>query len=241
MAYRNRKRPLSLRQQKFVEQFRITGVAGEAAIRAGYAPANAGKTAWRLRRRRNVAEAIRLGRSADARRAQVARERVLLELARVAFADIGELLDCTGADDIALRPKDQISPHHRAAIAELAPRRFGKGPQLKLHNKSRALDVLARHLGLYDKTPPRTIEAKAWPQANRDARAILVERLKRLAREGGGEREREEHAAASLNAGAPLGIPPTLAAPSLSSPAPLAESLPQVFPSPLAGEGRGGG
>ncbi len=101
---RNPKRPLNVRQQKFVEQYMITGVSREAAIRAGYSPAGVGKTAWRLKHLPNVAEAIRLGRSGEARRAQVGRDRVLMELARVAFSDIGEVLDWSSGDDITLRP-----------------------------------------------------------------------------------------------------------------------------------------
>ncbi|MDE2165634.1 MAG: terminase small subunit [Alphaproteobacteria bacterium] len=210
MAYRrNRKRPLNVRQQKFVEQFLLTGIGREAAIRAGYSAKGATESACRLRRLPYIAEAIRQGRAAEARRAQVARERVLLELARVAFADIGDVLDWTGADDITLRPKDQISPHHRAAIAELAAPREGAGLRVKLHSKSRAIDALARHLGVFDKIVPAVPPPYARKDG-RDARTILLERLKRLAETG-----------ASLAAGAPLGIPSTLA--------------------PLAGRGQGEG
>ena len=177
MTFYPRKRPLSPRQQKFVEQYLITGVARQAALRAGYSPGNAGSAAWRLKRLPNVAKAIRLGRANEARRAQVERERVLLELARVAFSDIGEVLDWTGGDDIALRPKAEISPHHRAAIAEIAPRRYGKSPRVKLHNKAHALDAIARHLGLFDNQPP-TIDLQAQRRADlpRGARADVSRR-----------------------------------------------------------------
>ncbi|HEV2161491.1 MAG TPA: terminase small subunit [Stellaceae bacterium] len=173
MTYYKRKRPLSPRQQKFVEQYLICGVARQAAIRAGYSPGNAGSAAWRLRRMPHVAKAIRLGRSSEARRAQVARERVLLELARVAFSDIGEVLDWTNGDDITLRPKVEISPHDRAAIAEIAPRRYGKGPRIKLHSKSRALDALARHLGVFDKTVPPVDPAQMMKQRQANHEKIM--------------------------------------------------------------------
>ena len=210
MVFYERKRPLSPRQQKFVEQYLITGIGRQAAIRAGYAPGGAASMAWRLKRHPAVAEAIRLGRSGEARRAQVERDRVLLELVRVAFSDIGEVLDWTSGDDITLRPKDEISPHHRAAIAEIAPRRYGKGPRIKFHSKTHALDAIARHLGLFDKQPP-TIDIQAQRRDGRDARTILVERLDRLAGYGDRQRAEAERATASLNAGAPLGIPSTLA------------------------------
>jgi len=206
MVFYERKRPLSPRQQKFVEQYLITGIGRQAAIRAGYAPGGAASMAWRLKRHPAVAEAIRLGRSSEARRAQVERDRVLLELVRVAFSDIGEVLDWTSGEDITLRPKAEISPHHRAAIAEIAPRRFGKGARVKFHSKAHALDAIARHLGLFDKQPP-TIDLQAQRRAGRDARTVLIERLDRLADGAKREREKAEHTEASLNAGAPLGTP----------------------------------
>ncbi|HEV2263549.1 MAG TPA: terminase small subunit [Stellaceae bacterium] len=192
MSCGNHKRRLSPRQQKFVEQYLITGVASQAAIRAGYSPASAWSAGSRLRRNPKIAKAIRVGRANEARRAQIAHERVLLELARVAFSDIGEVLDWTGGDDVTLRPKAKISPHHRAAIAEIVPRRMGKGPRIKFHNKARALEALARHLGIFDNVVPAVP-----PDARRDgrdARTILVERLKRLARTGEAEHANAERA-----------------------------------------------
>ena len=215
MSWGNHKRPLNTRQQKFVEHYLITGMVSEAAIRAGYSPASAWSAGSRLKRNPKVAYAIRVGRANEARRAQIAHERVLLELARIAFSDIGEVLDWTGGDDITLRPRREISPHQRAAIAEITPGRMGKGPRIKLHNKARALDTLARHLGLFEKQSP-VIDMAARQRDMRDARTILLERLARLKRpdeSGRKEQEDKERAAASLNTGAPLGIPPDSSSP----------------------------
>jgi phage terminase small subunit len=212
MTFYKRKRPLSPRQQKFVEHYLINGIGRQAALHAGYSPASAGNAAWRLQRLPNVAKAIRLGRSSEARRAQVERDRVLLELVRVAFSDIGEVLDWTSGDDITLRPKAAISPHHRAAIAELAPGRMGKAPRVRLHSKAHALDAIARHLRLFDKQPP-TINLQAQRRDGRDARTILLERFARLSADTRKKKEEAERAEASLNAGAPLGIPAAEAAP----------------------------
>ena len=240
MTFYKRKRPLSPRQQKFVEQYLICGVGRQAAIRAGYSAGNAGSAAWRLRRMPHVATAIRIGRSSEARRAQVERERVLLELLRVALSDIGEVLDWTSGEDITLRPKAEISPHHRAAIAEIAPRRMGKGARVKLHNKTQALEAIARHLGLFDKQPP-LIDLQARQRDNRDARMILLERLARLKRPS-------DTSADSMNAGAPLYCPSLPSSCPPSPPSSFSPSPPSSFrpsppssfsPSPpLGGEGR---
>ena len=196
MSWGNHKRPLGTRQQKFVEHYLITGVASQAAIRAGYSPASAWSAGSRLKRDPRVANAIRVGRANEARRAQISHERVLSELARVAFSDIGAVLDWENDENIKLRPRLEISPDDRAAIAELAPRRYGKGPRLKLHNKTHALEILVRLLGGYDTLVPAVDPAETRRQ-NRDARAILLERLARLKRP-------PDTSADSLNAGAPL-------------------------------------
>lgn len=217
MSWGNHKRPLNTRQQKFVERYLITGVASHAAIRAGYSAASAWSAASRLRRDRRVANAIRVGRANEARRAQISHARILSELAAVAFSDMGAVLDWESDENIKLRPRLEISRHDRAAIAELGPRRFGKGPRLKLHNKTHALEILVRLLGGYDTLVPAApvVDPAEVRRQNRDARAMLLERLARL--------KRPDISADSMNAGAPLGPPPP----------------PQ--PSPLEGEGREGG
>ena len=187
MSWGNHKRPLNTRQQKFVEHYLITGVASQAAIRAGYSPASAWSAASRLKRDRRVANAIRIGRANEARRAQISHERVLTELARVAFSDIGEILDWTSDEDITLRPRLEISPHDRAAIAELAPRRYGKGPRIKLHSKTHALDTLARLLGVNDSLVPPIDPAQMLKerQANREK---IMRRINQIVEERIAER-----------------------------------------------------
>jgi len=229
VSWGNHKRPLNTRQQKFVEQYLITGMVSQAAIRAGYSPASAWSAGSRLRRLPKVAYAIRVGRANEARRAQIAHERVLLELGRVAFSDIGEVLDWTSDEDIRLRPKDQISPHQRAAIAELAPRRYGKGPRIKFHNKGRALETLAHLLGVNDKLVPAADPARMLRerQANHEK---IMRRINEIVEERIAERCKAGKlivVESSPNAGAPLGVA-----------APAGDGVSSVMPGRSAGHPR---
>jgi len=113
---------------------------------------------------------------ARAERMRLDADRVLAELVRIAFADIGNLVDW-GPDGITLKPKRELSADDRAAVAEVAT--GGAGPRLRLHSKQRALDAIARHFGLYGKTahrfdPPRRADGKS-------AREILKEKLEAMA------------------------------------------------------------
>lgn len=86
---------------------------------------------------------------AEATRVEAA--RVLQELARIAFADIGQLFDATGK----LKPLNQINPDDRAAIRflQITTRELGDGTlerkvALQIWDKLPALEKLARHVGL---------------------------------------------------------------------------------------------
>ena len=164
------------RQQRFVEEYLIDANGHQAALRAGYAPKCARQTVTKLLKHPEIAAAIRRDMDTRAERMRLDADRVLAELARIAFADIGNLVDW-GPDGITLKPKRELSADDRAAVAEVAT--GGAGPRLRLHSKQRALDAIARHFGLYGKTahrfdPPRRADGKS-------AREILKEKLEAMA------------------------------------------------------------
>jgi phage terminase small subunit len=171
---------LTPRQQRFVEEYLVDPNGHQAALRAGYAPKCARQTANKLLKHPEIAEAIRRDRDARSQRMRLDADRVLAELARIAFADIGNLVDW-GPDSVTLKPKERLSADDRAAVAEVVAGggKNGAGPRLRLHSKQRALDAIARHFGLYGKTaqrfePPRLYNGKP-------AREILREKLEAMA------------------------------------------------------------
>ncbi len=181
------------RQQRFVEEYLLDLNAHQAALRAGYSPRTARQIATQLLRKPAIAEAIRQAMAARAERMRVSADRVIQELARVAFADIGRFLE---ADGVTLKNLDRIPADDRAAVQEVATAgKTGAVLRLRLHDKLRALDGLARHLGLYGKTAralsPEAVRAQ-W-RADRarmdETRELIVSRMIKLVE------EREEDAA----------------------------------------------
>lgn len=71
------------KQRRFVEEFLIDLNASAAARRAGYAEGSA----WRVVRRPAVAAAIAEAQAARAERTRVTADKVVTELAKVAFGD----------------------------------------------------------------------------------------------------------------------------------------------------------
>jgi len=180
------------RQQRFVDEYLADANGHQAALRAGYKPRSARQTVTELLKRPEVAEAIRQGMAARAERTRITADRVLQEIARIAFADIGRIADW-GPDGLTLTPKSAIAEDDRAAIAELGA--GGAGPRVRLHNKQRALENIARHLGLFGRTAARF--APPRPADQRPAREILREKLEQMAR-----------AEAAAEAAPPTGAPP---------------------------------
>ena len=80
-------KPLTPRQEQFVENYILCGNATEAARRAGYGERGAGVTATRLLKNANVLAAIDVLRAANAERFALSREMVIEQiLAAIAVA-----------------------------------------------------------------------------------------------------------------------------------------------------------
>ena len=170
---------LTPRQRRFVEEYLVDPNGHQAALRAGYSPNGARQTVTKLLKHPEIAQAIRERMDARAERLSVDADKVVAEFARIAFADIGNLVEW-GPDGVTLRPKSALSADDRAAVAEVAAGagKYGAGPRIRLHSKHRALDAIARHLGLYGRTAHRFM-----PPARADekpAREILREKIEAM-------------------------------------------------------------
>ncbi len=170
---------LNPRQERFIEHYLILGKGAEAARRAGYSARSAYATADKLLHNPLVVAAIDEANAARAQRMKIDADRVLAELARLGFADLGRIAEW-GPDGMRIKPGQELAPEDRAAVAEVVVETGGGKTKLKvkLFNKQRALDSLAKHLGLYAKN------ARPSPEATlidgRDPRDVLRERLQRL-------------------------------------------------------------
>jgi len=150
---------LTGRQAAFVREFVACGVAKHAAIRAGYSEKSAEAQAGALMKNPRVAEAIAKGRARLEERTNVTGERILLELARIAFSDITQTARIVqrkwpnGKTYMAIEvvPTDQLDEHERAALSEISEGK--QGLKVKQHDKVKALELLMRNKGMLEKTP----------------------------------------------------------------------------------------
>ena len=137
------------KQKKFVEEYLIDLNATQAAIRAGYSPRNADKIGSELLGKTRVSEAIANAMAKRSRRTGVTQDRVVRELAKIAFLDMTQVVDDHG------RIRNDATPEDRACI-ESIKYKSSSGDQgesvereIKVASKLKALELLGKHLGMY--------------------------------------------------------------------------------------------
>lgn len=146
-----KEKQLTPKQRAFVKEYLVDLNGAQAAIRAGYSAAVAKQIATKLFARPHVAAAIADEMKKRGERTSITADRVLREIARLAFLDIRKAFSPEGN----LRPLDQLDNDTAAAIAGLevvALTQDGESAgylkKIKLADKIAALTLLARHLGL---------------------------------------------------------------------------------------------
>lgn len=146
---------LTPKQQRFVDEYLVDLNATQAAIRAGYSKKTARVQGCRLLTYAAVAKAIEAGRAVQAETAIVTREQVLRELKRIGMSDIRKLYDETGR----LKKVTELDDDTAAAVSsvefeEVDRAEIGRTVKIKCFDKTKALETLGRHLGLW-KDPER--------------------------------------------------------------------------------------
>ncbi|WP_370682253.1 terminase small subunit [Comamonas sp. GB3 AK4-5] len=106
---------LTPKQERFVAEYLIDLNATQAAIRASYSARTAASQGERLLRNVEVAKAIQAAQAARAARTEITQDRVLQELARIAFFDIRKLY----RDDGTMKDPHEMDADTAAALASI--------------------------------------------------------------------------------------------------------------------------
>lgn len=87
---------LTEKQQRFVDEYLIDLNATQAAVRAGYSAKTAESQGSRMLRNVKVQQAIAEEMAERSKRTGINQDRVVLELARIAFVRMTDLVDSNG-------------------------------------------------------------------------------------------------------------------------------------------------
>ena len=140
---------LTPKQARFVLEYMIDLNATQAAIRAGYTPHYADRQGKKLVEKRRVKEAIRVQMAARESRTLITQDRVLQEIARVAFSDIRNVAEI-GPMGVYFKDLKEVGDDAAAAVSEAKQTvsESGVNVSVKVWPKMDALKLLCQHLGI---------------------------------------------------------------------------------------------
>lgn len=147
VAKKNRaKSSLTPKQKRFCEEYLIDMNATQAAIRAGYSEKTAYSMGQRLLKKVEVQEYIQKRMTSLEYRTGITQERVLNEIAAVAFAnatDYAQVID----GRVKLTSTKDLTDEQKKGLAVIKEGRFGV--EVKAYDKLKALQMLGDYLSLF--------------------------------------------------------------------------------------------
>lgn len=155
MMGESNKKPLNARQQRFVDEYLIDLNGTQAAIRAGYSEKTARQIADQLLSKLDIKQAIQARMKDREKRTEITQDRVLQELARLAFFDIRKLYN----EDGSMKTPHELDDDAAAALSGIdvteefdgygeERKMIGYTKKAKVFDKGTALTLAMRHLGM---------------------------------------------------------------------------------------------
>ena len=139
---------MTKKQKLFVEEYLIDFNATQAAIRAGYSVNTANEQGNRLLTNVSIKKAVEQKIAERSRRTGITQDRVVQELARIAFVKITDVVDDDGSiitdandDDLACIESYKVEDSNTINGGS-------RKREVKLASKMKALELLAKHLGM---------------------------------------------------------------------------------------------
>ena len=145
-----KKANLTEKQQRFVDDYLIDLNATQAAIRAGYSVKTANEQGSQNLAKLSIQQAIAEQMAERSKRTGVNQDRVVLELARIAFVKMTDLVDSHG------RIKDDAVEDDLACIESVKYKSSESDTgssierEVKISPKLKALELLGKHLGMWN-------------------------------------------------------------------------------------------
>lgn len=140
---------MTQKQKRFVEEYLIDLNATQAAIRAGYSPQTARDIGCENLTKPNIQNAIGKAMAERSKRTGINQDRVISELAKIAFIKMTDVVDANG------RIKSGASSDDLACIESIKYKESESETgssverEVKVASKLKALELLGKHLGMF--------------------------------------------------------------------------------------------
>jgi phage terminase small subunit len=149
------------REELFAREYLVDLNATQAAKRAGYSPDTAGQIGYALLKKVDIQSHIEAFMKERRRKYKLSHDRVIKELLRSGLLDIRGFFN----DDGSLKPVKEWSAAQGAAVSSLESidyyegsgenrRKAGVIRKLKFNDKTRALELLGKHIGMFKNDRP---------------------------------------------------------------------------------------
>lgn len=138
---------MTKKQKRFIEEYLIDLNATQAAIRAGYSPDTAYSIGNENLKKPEIKAYIDKAMAERSKRTGVNADRVVMELAKIAFVNADDVIDFKTAT-----VKEGARPEDMAAIQSVKVKTFGEDGlerEIKMADKIKTLELLGRHLGMF--------------------------------------------------------------------------------------------
>lgn len=141
---------LTEKQQRFVDEYLIDLNATQAAIRAGYSARTANEQGSQNLAKLSIQQAIAERMAERSKRTGINQDRVVLELAKIAFVKMTDLVDSQG------RIRESAADDDLACIESIKYKESESDTgasverEVKIASKLKALELLGKHLGMWN-------------------------------------------------------------------------------------------
>ncbi|MFC5468424.1 terminase small subunit [Cohnella suwonensis] len=140
---------LTAKQQKFADEFLIDLNATQAAIRSGYSSNSAEQQGSRLLSNAKVRAYIDERMAEHSRRTGVNQERIIRELARIAFLDPTKLVNMNDATVLSDASDDDTAAIASIKVKEMSGDVESIEREVKFSDKIKALELLGKRFGMW--------------------------------------------------------------------------------------------
>lgn len=140
---------LTNKQQKFADEYLIDLNAAGAYVRAGYSAKHANANAQKLLQNTAIRAYVEQRMAEHSRRTGVNQDRIIRELARIAFLDPTQLVNMDSAELL-----DSANEDDRAAIASVKVKSMSGETEMierevRFADKIKALELLGKRFGMW--------------------------------------------------------------------------------------------
>lgn len=164
------------KQDLFVKEYLKDLNGTQAYIRAGYKvkdEKSAAVMANRLLRNVKVQEKIQKAMAEREKRTEITQDRVLKEIANLAFTDRTGIVNLKN-NSLIIKNFDELNEEQKACISGVKETKYGI--EVTFYNKEKALEMLGRHLGMFTEK----LEVKGELKTEDPFKGLTTDELKKV-------------------------------------------------------------